>query len=204
MDTCKKCRRAGEKLFLKGERCDTPKCAIVRRNYAPGVHGNRSQRRVSEYGMQLAVKQRLKHVYGLREQHLKNYFVKVQNKTGDIGEMLLQKLEMRLDNLVYRSGIARSRREARQMVNHGIFLVKGKEVDVPSYEVKIGDSIAVKEGKKKPALQERMKEAAKKNPPVSWVNVDHQKGEIKALSVPSREEIGEISDVGMVVEYYSR
>jgi len=204
MDTCKKCRRAGEKLFLKGERCDSPKCAITKRNYAPGVHGHKSQRRVSEYGMQLAVKQRLKHVYGLREQHLKNYFAKVKSKTGDIGELLLQKLEMRLDNLVYRAGIARSRREARQMVNHGTFLVRGKEVDIPSYGVRIGEAIQVKENKKKPPLADRIKEAAKKTPPASWINVDHQKGEIKVMAMPSREDLGEITDVGMVVEYYSR
>ena len=204
MDTCKKCRRAGEKLFLKGERCELPKCAIVKRNYAPGVHGGKKQKRSSEYGTQLAVKQRLKHAYGLREQQLKNYFSKVKSKTGDVGELLLQKLEMRLDNLVYRSGVARSRREARQMVNHGMFLVQGKEVDIPSYGVRVGDAIQIKESKKKPALQERLKDAAKKTPPAAWINVDHQKGEIKIMAVPSGQEIGEISDIGMVVEYYSR
>lgn len=205
MDTCKKCRRAGEKLFLKGERCTLPKCAMVRKNYSPGVHGGKIKRRTSEYGMQLAVKQRLKHIYGIRERSLKNYFSKVKNKSGDIGEMLLQKLEARLDNVVYRSGIARSRREARQMVNHGMFLVAGREVDIPSYEVRVGSEIKIKESKaKKAALEERIKEAEKRMPPADWVNVDYKNGVIKVLNIPSRKDIGEESDVQMVIEYYSR
>ena len=183
-----------------------PKCAIVRKNYPPGVHGgSKARRRTSEYGMQLAVKQRLKRMYGIRERQLKNYFNKVKGKSGDIGEMLLQKLEARLDNIVYRSGLARSRREARQMVNHGMFLVAGREVDIPSYEVKVGAEIVVKESKrKKPALSERIKEAEKRTPPADWVSVNYKDGAIKVLNIPERDSIGEKNDIQMVIEYYSR
>src|SRR3989339_646599 len=145
---CKKCRRAGEKLFLKGERCASVKCAMVRKPYAPGVHGKRMGRGLSEYGKQLAMKQRIKRIYGVLEKQFRKHFEDISGKEGIAGNLLMIRLEMRLDNVVYRMGLASSRNAARQLVNHGLLKVNGKSLDVPSALVKIGDSIKVSETKK--------------------------------------------------------
>jgi len=205
MSTCKQCRRAGEKLFLKGERCLLPKCAMVKKNYPPGQHGKKMVRRVSDYGMQLAVKQRIKRSYGIKEKQLKNYFGKVKDKTGDIGKLLLQKLEMRMDNIVYRSGLADSRRQARQMVTHGFFSIGGHNVNIPSYECKVGEAIKIKESKlKKVYIEEKIKNISKKESNIDWVLFDSQEAVIKVIGIPGHRETGESGNVQMVIEYYSR
>src|SRR5713226_2395451 len=139
---CRLCRRDGMKLFLKGERCYTSKCAIERRKYAPGQHGQK-QRKLEEYGIQLREKQKLKRIYRLMERQFRNYFDEAVRRRGVTGETLLQLLESRLDNAVYRLGYGLSRRQARQLVNHGHFVVNGKPVDIPSYQLRVGDSVAV-------------------------------------------------------------
>ena len=144
---CKKCRRAGEKLFLKGERCFTPKCAMVKRPYAPGMHGKKPTRGKSEFGIQLSAKQKIKRIYGVLEKQFRKHFDEVKNKPGVTGDLLLQRLEMRLDSIVYRSGIASSRNQARQIVNHGLVNINGKKADIPSLKVKPGDEIIVKKNK---------------------------------------------------------
>ncbi len=203
--SCKQCRRAGEKLFLKGERCFLPKCAMVKKNYPPGQHGNKMTKRMTEYGMQLSVKQRIKRGYGIKEKQLKNYFNKVKNKAGNTEELLLQKLEMRLDNIVYRSELADSRRQARQMVSHGFFSIGGRSVNKPSYELKAGDEIKIKDSKlKKTFIATKIKSASKKDAKNNWVYFDYKEGVIKVLGVPGLRETGNSGGIQMVIEYYSR
>ena len=202
---CKKCRRVGEKLFLKGERCSLPKCAMVKKSYPPGQHGNKGQGRLSEYGMQLMVKQRIKHVYGLREQHLRNYFEKVRNKGGNVGSALVRKLELRLDNVIFRSGLADSRRQARQMVGHGIFQIKGRKVDIPSYEVKVGEEIEIKESKAKGKLMtDKLKKLEKQENTCDWLYFDPQQQLVKVIDIPGEKQLKEVGNVSVIVEYYSR
>jgi small subunit ribosomal protein S4 len=204
MTVCKKCRRAGEKLFLKGERCYQAKCAILRRNYPPGQHGVKSQQRLTEYGMQLNIKQKLKRTYGINESQLRNYYKKALSKGGNIGRYLVLLLEMRLDNIVYRSGVASSRRQARQMVTHGFFHFRNKRINVPSAQTKIGDIIKIKENKlKKEFLKEKLKKLQKENPDFDWVSVNTKDGEIKIINEPDQEKTFR-SNIQMVIEYYSR
>jgi small subunit ribosomal protein S4 len=202
---CRKCRRAGEKLFLKGDRCFLPKCAIVRRPYAPGVHGKKSSRAQSEYGRQLAMKQRIKRIYGVMERQFRKHYEEIENKQGVVGDLLMARLEMRLDNVVYQLGFASSRSLARQLVNHGAILVNGKKVDIPSFHVKVNDTISIKENKKN---NEYFKNQIgvlknKKNFP-AWVSFDNSKLEGRVVSVPTRDQIGINVDPKMVIEYYSR
>lgn len=205
MIACKKCRRKGEKLFLKGDRCYLPKCAIVKKNYPPGMHGPKGQQRLSDYGLQLSIKQKIKVIYGIREKQLKAYFLKVKNKEGNIAEMLLQKLESRLDSIVYRSGFATSRRQAKQMISHGYFTSDGRKIDIPSYQVKAGEIIEIKESKaKRIFIEERLKILKKDNNPADWTSFDPQKGQIKYLSVPTFEDIKGIGNIQLLIEYYSR
>ncbi|MBD3244856.1 MAG: 30S ribosomal protein S4 [Candidatus Moranbacteria bacterium] len=205
MTVCKKCRRAGMKLFLKGERCDLPVCSVTKRNYPPGQHGSKSKGRLTDYGMQLRVKQKLKHTYGIREKQLKNYFNKAKNKKGDLGEIILQELELRLDNVVYRSGLADSRRQARQIVSHGLLEISSKSVDIPSYQVKQGTEIKIKESKlQKPFLKEKFQKLKKQKSSVDWINLDIKNGIIKIIDIPSKNEIKGDRDIGLVIEYYSR
>jgi len=151
---CKQCRRIGEKLFLKGERCDSPKCAMVKRNYPPGFHGQKGKKRQSDYGLQLAEKQKAKKQYNLLEKQFKLTFSKAQKQTGDAGENLLKLLETRLDNVVFRLGIATSRTQARQFVGHGHIRVNDKKVDIPSFQVKQGDVVRVKSSSKNISILE--------------------------------------------------
>jgi len=202
---CRKCRRAGEKLFLKGDRCATAKCAVSKRQSAPGVHGKKVSRGQSEYGIQLSAKQKLKRIYGVLERQFRKHFDEVVGKPGITGDLLMSRLEMRLDAIVYRAGFASSRTQARQLVNHGLMSVNGKKVDIPSYEVKIGDVIAIngiKEGKAYfKNLEPNIKN--KKDFP-SWISFDLSKMEAKVTNIPTREEIGINVDAQIVVEYYSR
>ena len=183
---CRLCRRGGQKLFLKGDRCYSSKCAIDRRGYAPGQHGQ-GRSKISDYGLQLREKQKAKRFYGLQETQFRNLFDKAARKSGITGENLLILLETRLDNVVFRLGFASSRKEARQLVNHGHFQVNGKKVNIPSYTVKPGDVIKVKEKSTNSPKFKEVKEMSITVP--SWVAVDVEKLEGKILSVPTRSEI---------------
>lgn len=204
-DKCKLCRRAGEKLFLKGDRCVGPKCAMVRKPYAPGMHGKNISRSASEFGKQLAMKQKIKRVYGVLETQFRKHFAEVQNKPGVVGDLLLARLEMRFDNVVYRLGFAPSRALARQLVSHKAFAVNGKVLNVPSALIKVGDVIAVRETKKEKTYFKNQSEILKNKKDIpSWLDLDSSKMEGKVLAVPSRDSIGISVDPQVVVEYYSK
>jgi small subunit ribosomal protein S4 len=198
--TCKLCRREGEKLFLKGEKCFTEKCPFSRRSYAPGQHG-RLPARVSEYRLRLREKQKARRIYALSERQFANYFERASKKKGVTGERLLELLERRLDNVVYRLGFATSRAAARQLVRHRAILVNGRLVNIPSYQVRVGEVIRVAPKKEKLA-----KEALEKFPDritPSWLALT---GEVegKVLAIPKREEIDTPIEENLIVEYYSR
>lgn len=202
---CAMCRRAGEKLFLKGDRCGTPKCAMVRKPYPPGMHGKNIPRGQSEYGRQLAMKQRIKRIYGIMERQFRKHFEDVRHKPGVIGDLLMARLEMRLDSVVYRLGFAGSRALARQLVQHGAFVVNGKKVDVPSCETRVGDEISISETKKNNKYFKNQASILKnKKDFPSWLEFDHSTMRGRIRSVPKREEIGVNVDPQLVVEYYSR
>lgn len=202
---CRKCRRAGEKLFIKGDRCSTAKCGIVKRAYAPGVHGKKVSRGQSEYGVQLSAKQKIKRIYGILERQFRKHFDEVANKEGITGDLLLTRLEMRLDSIVYRSGFASSRTQARQIVNHGLMSVNGKKVTIPSYEVKVGDAIAINATKKEKNYFKNLEVAIKnKKDFPSWISFDMAKMEAKVTNAPARQDIGINVDAQIIVEYYSR
>ena len=198
---CRLCRREGQKLFLKGDRCYSSKCAIDRRGYAPGQHGQ-GRSKISDYGLQLREKQKAKRFYGLQETQFRNLFDKAARKTGITGENLLILLETRLDNVVFRLGFASSRKEARQLVNHGHFKVNGRKVNIPSYEVKDGDVITVKEKSTNSPKFKEVKEMTITVP--SWLTVDVEKLEGKILSVPTRAEIDTPVAEHLIVELYSK
>ncbi len=204
---CKRCRRAGEKLFLKGERCDTPKCAMIRKPYVPGMHGKKKRRGLSEYGEQLAMKQKIKRTYGILEKQFKKYFMDVRNKPGAAGDLLLQKLEMRLDNVVFRAGFFVSRSQARQFIKHSHFLVNKKRVNLPSYEVRVGDVIEIKDGKRENSYFKRLKETVKglkEGSGPNWLEVNYQNLTVKVKSRPTKDDIGISVNAQAVIEYYSR
>ena len=198
---CRLCRREGQKLFLKGERCYSGKCAIEKRNYAPGQHGQ-GRSKVSDYGLQLREKQKARRFYGLQEGQFRNLFEKAARKQGITGENLMILLETRLDNVIFRLGFASSRKEARQLVSHGHFTVNGKKVNIPSYAVKAGDVIKVKEKSTNSPKFKEVKEMSITVP--SWVSVDVEKLEGKVLSVPTREEIDTPIAEHLIVEFYSK
>jgi small subunit ribosomal protein S4 len=199
--SCRLCRREGQKLYLKGERCFTDKCAIGRRGYAPGQHGQ-GRKKLSEYGLQLREKQKAKRFYGLLETQFKSYFEKADNMPGITGENLLRILETRLDNAVFRMGMATSRKEARQLVRHGHFIVNGQKVDIPSYLVSVGDVIAVKEKSRSSEKFKGFAEAAVNVP--NWVQVNFENLEGKVISLPTREDIDIPIADHLIVELYSR
>ncbi|PIR73321.1 MAG: 30S ribosomal protein S4 [Candidatus Moranbacteria bacterium CG10_big_fil_rev_8_21_14_0_10_35_21] len=203
---CRKCRRSGEKLFLKGDRCFSPKCGFIRKAYAPGMHGKKKTRGgQSEFGHQLAVKQKIKRIYGILERQFHKHFEEVKNKPGVTGDLLLQRLEMRLDNVVYRMGFASSRAQARQLVNHGLIKVNGKKVTIPSFKAKISDIISVNEVKQEKTYSKNLEVIIKnKKDFPSWISFDNQKMEGKIVSTPVKDEIGINVDVQVVVESYSR
>jgi len=206
---CRKCRRAQEKLFLKGDRCGTPKCGMVRRAYIPGVHGKKGGsgkgRGSSEYGIQLSVKQKIKRIYGILEKQFRKHFKEVVNKKGITGNLLLERLEKRMDNVVYRMGFASSRAQARQLVNHGMFLVNGKKTNIPSREIKIGESISINPTKKNKNYFKNLELAIKNNKSFpSWISFNPETLEGKVSANPNKDEIGINVDAQVVVEYYSR
>ncbi|ABW18082.1 30S ribosomal protein S4 [Alkaliphilus oremlandii] len=199
---CRLCRREGMKLYLKGDRCYTDKCAISKRTYAPGQHGQ-SRKKLSNYGLQLREKQKAKRFYGVLESQFRKYFEIADKQAGITGENLLRLLETRLDNVAYRLGFGSSRAEARQLVVHGHFTVNGKKVDIPSYLVSAGDTIAVAEKSKSSAKFKALAENAKGNTP-NWLTVDVEKLEGKVVALPSREDIDlEIAE-NLIVELYSK
>lgn len=202
---CKQCRRAGEKLFLKGERCFSAKCAIVKRNYPPGAHGAKGKRRPTDYGLQLAEKQKAKKIYSLLEKQFKITFEKAKNKKGNAGENFIRLLEMRLDNVVYRLGLATSHDWARQLISHGHIMVNGKKVTIPSCQLKGGDIIKIKEGSKKSKQFIRL-EAAFKNAKIpGWLNLDVKELTAKVLHAPTSDDLKIINfNPQIIVEFYSR
>lgn len=203
---CRKCRRAGEKLFLKGDRCFNQKCGIVRRAYAPGAHGKKMTRgNKSEYGIQLATKQKIKRIYGVLEKQFRKHFDEVRHKSGIAGDLLLERLERRLDNVVYRIGLAVSRAQARQLVNHGLISVNGKKMNIPSAKVKISDIISINSYKKNKNHFKNLEQIIKnKKDFPAWISFDAEKLEGKITNNPSKNDIGINVDAQVVVEYYSR
>ena len=199
--TCKLCRREGMKLFLKGDRCYTDKCAFVRRSYAPGQHGA-NKKKISGYGVQLREKQKAKRIYGVLESQFRSYYEKAENMKGITGENLLKLLEMRLDNVVFKLGYGASRNEARQLVTHGHFLVNGKKVDIASYKVSVNDVISVSE---KSRGSEKFKTFAE-NPKAlpKWLEANVENYEGKVVAEPTREDIDVPVNETLIVELYSK
>jgi small subunit ribosomal protein S4 len=202
---CKICRREGKKLFLKGERCYSSKCALVKRKYPPGAHGQKGYPRLSDYGRQLREKQSLRRSYYLSEKKFKTYFEKAKKRTGNTEENFLKLLEQRLDNVVYRSGLVDSRRAAQQIVSHGNILVNNRKVNIPSYQVKIGDEIKVKEKKSIiNQVKERMEGNKKEGVLPPWLSLDSKKYEIKIIQEPEVKDLLKEHEMELIVGYYSR
>ena len=200
---CKLCRREGKKLFLKGDRCYTGKCAFERRSYASGQHGqNRSKN--SEYGLQLRAKQQARRYYGIQEGQFHKYFLMAERKAGVTGENLLRICESRLDNVVYTLGWASSRAEARQLVTHGHFDVNGKKVDIPSYLLKAGDTVSIKSKSKDSAKFKTVLEANASRPVPSWLDLNAEALSAKVVALPEREQIEVPVEEHLIVEFYSK
>ncbi len=200
---CKLCRREGKKLYLKGERCTSGKCALERRNTAPGQHGA-AKKKMGEYGVQLREKQTTRRYYGVLERQFKNYYEEADRKEGMTGENLLILLERRLDNAVYRMGLAESHREARQLVLHAHFTLNGKKVNIPSILVKPGDVIAVKEASRSSAKFKALAEALESKVAPKWLDVDKTNLQAKVVSFPAREDIDFDFNEQLIVELYSK
>lgn len=198
---CRLCRREGIKLYLKGDKCYSDKCPVSRRAYAPGQHGQ-NRKKLSNYGLQLREKQKAKRIYGILETQFREYYEKADRAKGITGENLLRLLEKRLDNTVFRMGFASSRSEARQLVRHGHFTVNGKKVNIPSYQVKVGDVIAVKETSRSSEKFKGLAEVAKTTP--QWLEVDMDKLEGKVAAEPKREDIDIPVQETLIVELYSK
>ncbi len=200
---CRLCRREGEKLFLKGNRCSTEKCAIERRKYAPGQHGQ-GRGKVSDYGLQLREKQKVRRIYGIMENQFRIYFAKAASMKGITGEILLQLLERRLDNVVYRAGFALNRRSARQLVKHGHFMVNGRAVNIPSYLMRPGDVVSVKESSKEnPIIAESITVAEHRGVP-EWIEVEAANMKGKFTRLPQRDELQLPVQEQLIVELYSK
>jgi len=200
---CRVCRREGDKLFLKGDRCFTEKCSVERRKYPPGQHGQR-RTKISDYGIQLREKQKTRKSYGIFEKQFRIYFHEAERRKGTTGELLLQLLERRLDNAAFRMGFAINRREARQFITHGHFTVNGRAVSIPSYLVKAGDVIEVREKSRKiPSLADNMSRLENRGIP-AWVEVDSASFKGKVLHIPSREEMQLPVQEQLIVELYSK
>ncbi|MFQ5854526.1 MAG: 30S ribosomal protein S4 [Anaerolineae bacterium] len=203
---CKLCRREGEKLFLKGERCFTPKCAIEKRGYPPGMHGRRRQfrRRMSDYGLQLREKQKAKRIYGVMERQFRRYFQEALKVKGLTGATLLQTLERRLDNVVMRLGLADSRSQARQLVMHGHITVNGRKMTVPSYLVEVGDEIGIRPQSRKKRYFANISDALDPGVVPEWLQLDSQTITGRVADFPSRDQIQEPINEQLIVEFYSR
>jgi len=192
------------KLFLKGAKCFTDKCPIEKRNFAPGQHGKDRKAKIVGYGLQLREKQKAKRTYFTQEGQFRNYFEKAARSKGVTGELLLQQLERRLDNVVYRLGFAVARRQARQLVRHGHVVVNGRKVDVPSYQVSAGDEIAIREKSNKLVVVEGAKEFASHQAPPNWLQVDRDAYKGRVLTLPRREDINLPINEQLIVELYSK
>jgi len=201
---CRLCRREGMKLFLKGAKCFTDKCPIEKRNFAPGQHGKDRKAKIVGYGLQLREKQKAKRIYFTQEKQFRNYFERAARTRGVTGEMLLQQLERRLDNVVYRLGFAVARRQARQLVRHGHVQVNGRKVDIPSFQVSVGDEIAVRERSNKLALLEIAKDFASHQAPPAWMEVDRDAYKGRVLALPTRNDINQPINEQLIVELYSK
>ncbi|HBG77191.1 MAG TPA: 30S ribosomal protein S4 [Clostridiales bacterium] len=200
---CRLCRREGEKLFLKGDRCYTEKCAVDRRSYPPGQHGQ-GRHKVSEYGLHLREKQKLRRIYGVLERQFERYYDRASRQKGITGENLLQILELRLDNIVYRLGFAASRGQARQLVMHGHFAVNGQKADIPSYEVRVGDVITVRDKSRNLQMIKDNLAAAEGRAVPEWLEANLEQMEGKILAVPTREQMDISIQEHLIVEFYSR
>jgi small subunit ribosomal protein S4 len=201
---CRLCRREGTKLFLKGAKCFTDKCPIEKRNFAPGQHGKDRKAKVVGYGLQLREKQKAKRMYFTQEGQFRNYFERAARSKGVTGELLLQQLERRLDNVIYRLGFAVARRQARQLVRHGHVTVNGRKVDIPSYQVSAGEEIAIRETSNKLAVIEGAKEFASHQAPPNWLEVDRDASKGRVLALPKREDINLPINEQLIVELYSK
>jgi small subunit ribosomal protein S4 len=201
---CKQCRREGEKLFLKGEKCFTDKCGIEKRSYPPGQHGQRRGGRLSDYGVQLREKQKLRKIYGILEKQFRSYYAEADRLKGVTGENLLQLLESRLDNVVYRMGIGVSRSESRQLVRHNSITVNGNRVNIPSYQVKPGDQVAVAEASKNQLRVKAASEAAEERGFPEWVEVDIKKLTGTLKNKPQRDDLPPTINESLIVELYSK
>lgn len=201
---CRLCRREGLKLFLKGDRCYTGKCAIDRRAYAPGQHGQARGRKPTEYGLQLREKQKARRLYGVMEKQFRHYFDVAVRKKGVAGENLLILLERRLDNVVFQLGFAASRAEARQLVNHGHFTVNGRKVDIPSYSMRVGETIAFKEKSRRTPRVKQILENMGSRPIPDWLSLDENAAAGTVVALPTREVIQVPIQERLIVEKYSR
>ncbi len=202
--SCRLCRRERQKLFLKGTKCFTEKCPVERRAFPPGQHGQTRRAKISEYGVQLREKQKIRRMYGLMETQFHNYFEKALKQTGRTGETLVKLLERRLDNVIYRLGLAPSRKTARQLITHGHFLVNNKPVDVPSYLLKPGDTIQVREKSKKLEILHSSMKRMKDTGMLPWLSLDKAAMVGTFLDVPARADIPLNADEQLVVELYSK
>ena len=204
--SCKLCRREGTKLFLKGSRCNSEKCAFEKRPFIPGEHGNSRgfRKRMSDYGVHLREKQKVRRTYGVLEKQFRKYFKMAAKKSGVTGENLLQILETRLDNIVYRMGFAPSRKSARQIIRHGHVLVNNRKVDIPSFNVRADDEILIKEKSRQMLLIQEAMEASTEVDSIDWFKVDKDKFKGQIISIPTREQIQLDTDERLIVEYYSK
>ncbi len=200
---CKMCRREGKKLFLKGDRCYTGKCALERRSYAPGQHGQ-SRKKTSEYGLQLRAKQQARRFYGIQEGQFHKYFLMAERQQGVTGENLLRICESRLDNVVYLLGWASSRTEARQLVNHGHFKVNGKKVDIPSYLLKVGDEVSIKDKSRESDKFKSVLENNASRPVPTWLELNRESLSAKIINLPDRDQIAAPVEEHFIVEFYSK
>jgi small subunit ribosomal protein S4 len=201
---CRLCRREGTKLFLKGTKCLSDKCPIEKRNFAPGQHGQSRKAKVVGYGLQLREKQKAKRIYFTLESQFREYYEKASRATGVTGELLVQQLERRLDNVAFRLGFAISRRQARQVVRHGHVEVNGRKVNIPSYQVSVGDTVAIREGAKKLVIVEGARDYAQQNRMPSWLQPDFENLSGKVLSLPKRDEVQLPVNEQLIVELYSK
>ena len=201
---CRLCRREGMKLFLKGAKRFGDKCAVDKRNFAPGQHGKDRKAKIVGYGLQLREKQKAKRMYFALEKQFRNYFEKAARTPGVTGELLLQQLERRLDNVAFRLGFAVSRRQARQVVRHGHVQVNGRKVNIPSFQVSVGDEIAIREGSKSLVILEAAREFTGHQNQFNWLQIDRENYKGKILSLPKRDEIPTPVNEQLIVELYSK
>ena len=201
---CRLCRREGTKLFLKGTKCTSDRCPLEKRNFPPGMHGKDRKAKIVGYGLQLHEKQKAKRMYFAQESQFRNYFEKAAAGKGVTGEILLQQLERRLDSVVYRLGFAVARRQARQLVRHGHVAVNGRKVNIPSFQVNVGEEIAIRENSKKLVILEMAKEFASHQTSPNWLQIDRENYKGRVLSLPRREDINLPVNEQLIVELYSK